>query len=132
MKSEDLKEIYNKAKEIAIAILQQAYLTSWNKDDVDNVCIEDDGTIIVKLSHDMGCRGTSDIENEWVSLTEEELNQPIETTVEKRRCDNIAKLAKEAETKRIKEEQDKKKAEEAKAKKEYSDYLKLKDKYETK
>lgn len=133
MKSEDLKQIYIKAKELAITILHQAYLdSSWGLKDIDEVCIEDDGTIIVRLSQDNGCRGCSDIEYKSVYLTEEELNQPIEITVEKRKQDHIAKLAKEVEAKKLKEEQDKKKAEEAKAKKEYNDYLRLKDKYETK
>lgn len=130
MKSEELKQIYNKAKELAITILQQAYLdSSWDEKSIDYVCIEDDGTLIVRLSQDNGCRGCSDMEYTSINLTEDELNQEIEVTVGNRKQDHIAKLAKEAETKKLKEIADKKKAEEAKEKKEYNDYLKLKEKY---
>lgn len=99
---EKLKEIANRAKTIAIAVC------GWDEKHFDRVEIDLDGDISVYFSHYY--RGDTDYES--VYLTEEDMNNNIETTVLKYKKILEEKLKKEQKEKakeEIKRKEDKEK-----------------------
>lgn len=74
MKTEDLKKVAIRAKEVGIAI----YGSTGNQD-FDNIQIDQDGNISVHFSYGYG----GNIDYDTVYLTDDDMTNPIEVTVAK-------------------------------------------------
>lgn len=118
MKQRELKEIYDKAFELAIAICGWKVINQ-----SASIYIEDDGHIIVELSRDGHCGET---DYEWIELTEEEMNTPIAETVAKR--NKIKEIEYQKRQEEMAEQQRKQKEENDKL--DYATYIRLKKKFE--
>lgn len=118
MKQTELKEIYDRALELALAICGWKVLNMR-----ETVYIEDDGHIIVELSRDGHCGET---DYEWIELTEEEMNAPIDETVAKR---NEIKEIEYQKRQELNAEIERTQREEN-DKHDYATYLQLKKKFE--
>lgn len=117
MKTEEIKALAIKAKEVGIAI----YGTNGNKD-FDSVQIDEEGAISVHFSHYYH----GETEYKMIYLTPDDITNPIEETIAK-----YKKKEQEEADRRLKEEQENKRKQEIqKEKQERELYEKLRAKFE--